>query len=181
MIRFFDFFLSLVGVIILSPIFLIVFIVGLFDTGAPIFFQKRMGRDKREFTLIKFRTMPLDTKSVASHLVNNTPTPLGGFLRKTKLDELPPLINVLKGDMSLVGPRPNLFNQYELIELRDEKGVYNYLPGITGLAQIHNIDMSTPELLSSTDRDMLTSLTVKKYFFYIFSTIKGSGQGDAIK
>ncbi|WP_318443394.1 sugar transferase [Photobacterium leiognathi] len=182
MLRLIDFFASFVGLLLLWPVLLIVTIIGFFDTGSPIFVQTRVGKNKRPFKLIKFRTMSVDTKSVASHLANNASiTKLGSFLRKTKIDELPQLINVVKGDMSLVGPRPNLFNQEELIAERDKLGVYDVLPGITGLAQVQNIDMSTPELLARTDREMIDTLDIKKYFRYIIMTATGSGSGDAVK
>ncbi|TOG57448.1 sugar transferase [Vibrio parahaemolyticus] len=126
--------------------------------------------------------MGVETRSVASHLANTASiTKLGSFLRKTKIDELPQLINVLKGDMSLVGPRPNLFNQHELIIEREALGVYDVLPGITGLAQVQNIDMSTPTLLAKTDKEMIDTLTIKGYFKYIIMTVTGSGSGDAVK
>ncbi|EKM12154.1 bacterial sugar transferase family protein [Vibrio harveyi] len=126
--------------------------------------------------------MSVETKSVASHLASNASiTKLGGFLRKTKIDELPQLINVLKGEMSLVGPRPNLFNQQELIIERDALGIYEVLPGITGLAQVQNIDMSTPVLLAKIDKKMIDTLTLKDYFKYIMMTATGSGTGDAVK
>ncbi|TDE21648.1 sugar transferase [Vibrio owensii] len=182
MIRLIDFFAAFFGLFFLWPVLLIVTIVGLFDTGSPIFVQERVGRNKRPFKLIKFRTMSVETKSVASHLANTASiTKLGAFLRKTKIDELPQLINVVKGEMSLVGPRPNLFNQEELIAERDAVGVYSVLPGITGLAQVQNIDMSTPELLAKTDRQMIDTLSVKDYFKYIIMTVTGSGSGDAVK
>ncbi|ELA8196165.1 TPA: sugar transferase [Vibrio parahaemolyticus] len=182
MIRFIDFFAAFFGLLFLWPVLLIVTIIGLFDTGSPIFVQERVGRNKRPFKLIKFRTMSVETKSVASHLASTTSiTKLGAFLRKTKIDELPQLINVLRGQMSLVGPRPNLFNQEELIAERDAVGVYSVLPGITGLAQVQNIDMSTPALLAKTDREMIDSLTLKSYFKYIIMTVTGSGSGDAVK
>ncbi len=182
MIRLLDFFVAFFGLLLLWPVLLIVTIIGLFDTGSPIFVQERVGRHKKPFKLIKFRTMSVETKSVASHLASNSSiTKVGAFLRKTKLDELPQLINVLKGEMSLVGPRPNLFNQKELIAERDANGVYNVLPGITGLAQVQNIDMSTPELLAQTDKQMIASLTIKSYFKYIIMTVTGSGAGDAVK
>lgn len=181
MTRFFDFIFSLGGLLILSPILLILFILGLFDTGSPFFLQKRVGKDKRPFTLIKFRTMKKDTKSVATHLADQSSvTKYGKFLRRTKLDELPQLLNVLTGKMSLVGARPNLYNQKELIEERDRLGVYNFRPGITGLAQINEIDMSTPKKLAETDAKMYESFSVKNYFHYIFATIGGKGQGDRI-
>ncbi|GAD28984.1 capsular polysaccharide biosynthesis galactosyltransferase Cap5M [Photobacterium leiognathi lrivu.4.1] len=182
MLRLIDFLAAFFGLVFLWPILLIVVIVGLFDTGSPVFIQTRVGKNKQPFKLIKFRTMSVDTKSVASHLANNTSiTKLGSFLRKTKIDELPQLINVVKGEMSLVGPRPNLFNQEELIAERDKLGVYDVLPGITGLAQVQNIDMSTPELLARTDREMIDTLNIKKYFRYIIMTATGSGSGDAVK
>ena len=182
MIRLFDFLFSFFGILFLWPIGLFIYILGLFDTGVPIFKQQRVGKNKEPFTLLKFRTMSVNTKSVATHLANSSSvTKLGSFLRKSKLDELPQLINVLKGDMSLVGPRPNLFNQKELIEERDKRNVYNFLPGITGLAQINEIDMSTPSKLAEVDAEMLNSLTTKKYFQYILATVGGKGSGDRIK
>ncbi|KHA61677.1 lipid carrier : UDP-N-acetylgalactosaminyltransferase [Vibrio variabilis] len=182
MIRIIDFLISIVGLLLLSPLIAIVTLLGFFDTGSPIFVQKRMGRDKVPFNLIKFRTMSVDTKSVASHLANNKSiTKLGYFLRKTKIDELLQLINVVKGDMSLVGPRPNLYNQQELINERDKLGVYNVLPGVTGLAQVQNIDMSTPRLLAKVDKQMIESFTISSYFKYILMTATGSGSGDAVK
>ncbi len=182
MLRIIDFWAAFFGLLLLWPVLLIVVIIGLFDTGSPIFIQTRVGKDKKPFKLIKFRTMSVETQSVASHLAcNSTITRLGSILRKTKIDELPQLINVLKGEMSLVGPRPNLFNQQELIEQREQRGVYAVLPGVTGLAQVQNIDMSTPELLAKTDKQMIDSLTIKHYFQYILMTVTGSGVGDAVK
>lgn len=182
MIRLIDFLAAFFGLLLLSPVLFIVTIIGMFDTGSPIFVQTRVGKNKKAFKLIKFRTMSLETKSVASHLASNASiTKLGNFLRKTKIDELPQLINVVKGEMSLVGPRPNLFNQDELIKEREALGVYDVLPGVTGLAQVQNIDMSTPALLAKTDKQMMDNLTVKNYFKYIMMTITGSGSGDAVK
>ena len=182
MVRLFDVVFSFLGLLFGFPILLVVTIIGLFDTGSPIFIQERVGRNKKPFKLIKFRTMSVETKSVASHLASNASiTKLGAFLRKTKIDELPQLINVLKGEMSLVGPRPNLYNQVELIEARGNLGVYEVLPGITGLAQVQNIDMSTPVLLAETDKQMIQSMSVRNYFTYIIMTVTGSGSGDAVK
>jgi O-antigen biosynthesis protein WbqP len=164
------------------PLLLLLSLIGWFDTGSPIFCQVRVGRDKKPFTLIKFRTMTPDTAHVASHLANASAiTPFGGFLRRTKLDELPQLWNVLCGQMSLVGPRPCLFNQQELILEREQRGVLSARPGITGLAQVNNIDMSTPVLLAETDANMLQSLSVGQYFKYILLTITGKGSGDKVK
>ena len=180
-IRILDLFMALAGLVLSFPILVMVTIMGYLDTGSPIFIQTRVGKNKRPFKLIKFRTMSVDTKSVASHLASSASiTKLGSFLRKTKIDELPQLINVLKGEMSFVGPRPNLFNQHELIKERDSRGVYDVLPGITGLAQVNSIDMSTPKLLAETDQKMIQTLTVKDYFKYIMMTATGSGSGDRV-
>ncbi|RUO19608.1 lipid carrier--UDP-N-acetylgalactosaminyltransferase [Aliidiomarina iranensis] len=179
MIRFFDFLFSLIGLVVGLPFLVILFVIGLFDTGSPIFRQERVGRNGKAFTLIKFRTMPVNTASVATHLVNaSTVTPFGNFLRRSKLDELPQLWNVLKGEMSLVGPRPCLFNQEELIAERSARGVLEARPGVTGLAQVNDIDMSTPVLLAETDARMLETLNLKDYFKYILMTATGKGQGD---
>ena len=181
MIRLFDIAFSIFGLVFGLPIFLIIYIVGLFDTGSPLFRQERVGRQQKPFTLVKFRTMGVNTASVASHLASSSSiTRLGGFLRKTKLDELPQLWNVLKGDMSLVGPRPGLFNQSELTHERSMRGVFDVRPGITGLAQVSDIDMSTPQLLAETDQKMIQDLTVGRYFKYILMTVTGSGRGDRV-
>jgi len=180
-IRVFDFVFSLLGLVIGLPVLLLLIVIGLFDTGSPIFRQVRVGRHQKPFTLIKFRTMKVDTASVATHLASSASiTRFGRFLRKTKLDELPQLWNVLKGEMSLVGPRPGLFNQEELTAERARRGVYAVRPGITGLAQVSEIDMSTPALLAETDQKMIQSLTVADYFKYIFMTVAGKGAGDRI-
>jgi lipopolysaccharide/colanic/teichoic acid biosynthesis glycosyltransferase len=182
MIRLLDFLFSLFGLLLAMPFLVILYIIGLFDTGSPIFMQERVGRNKKPFILVKFRTMTVDTASVASHLASTASiTPFGGFLRKTKLDELPQLWNVLKGEMSLVGPRPGLFNQEELTRAREAKNVFAVRPGITGLAQVNEIDMSTPELLAKTDREMIDTLTIGNYFKYILMTVIGSGSGDRVK
>ncbi|NCN68125.1 MAG: lipid carrier--UDP-N-acetylgalactosaminyltransferase [Piscirickettsiaceae bacterium CG18_big_fil_WC_8_21_14_2_50_44_103] len=181
MIRFFDFVFALAGLVVGLPVLVLLYVIGLFDTGSPLFFQERVGRHQKPFTLVKFRTMKVDTASVASHLATSSSiTKFGRFLRKTKLDELPQLWNVLKGEMSLVGPRPGLFNQTELTEAREKLGVFKVCPGITGLAQVSDIDMSTPELLAETDAKMMDSLSVKDYFKYIFMTVLGKGAGDRI-
>jgi len=181
-IRIFDFVFSLVGLVVGFPVLLVLTIIGLFDTGSPIFRQVRVGRHQKPFTLVKFRTMRVDTASVATHLASSTSiTRFGHFLRKTKLDELPQLWNVLKGDMSLVGPRPGLFNQEELTDERAKRGVFNVRPGITGLAQVSEIDMSTPALLAETDQKMINSLTLVDYFKYIFMTVAGKGAGDRVR
>lgn len=181
-IRLFDLVFSLLGLIVGFPILVMLTLIGLFDTGSPIFRQQRVGRHRKPFVLVKFRTMKPDTASVASHLASAASiTPFGRFLRGSKLDELPQLWNVLTGDMSLVGPRPCLYNQVELIEERDKRKVFEARPGITGLAQVNEIDMSTPVLLAETDQKMLENLTMKNYFKYIVMTATGKGAGDRVK
>ena len=177
-----DILFSATGLVVASPLLIGAAAIGYLDTGSPLFIQERVGKDQKPFNLIKFRTMKVSTESVASHLVDNTSiTKLGKVLRKTKLDELPQLINVLKGEMSLVGPRPNLFNQKDLIEAREQIGVYEVLPGITGLAQLSGIDMSTPERLAKKDKEMIDTINLKNYFSYILNTALGKGSGDAVK
>ena len=181
-LRLFDVIFSFLGLVFLFPVLLVLYVIGLFDTGSPLFRQERLGRHKKPFTLVKFRTMRKDTASVATHLVNaSSITRYGAFLRKTKLDELPQLWNVLKGEMSLVGPRPGLPNQIELTAEREQRGVFAVRPGITGLAQVSKIDMSNPQLLAETDARMIASLTVKNYFKYIFMTVLGKGAGDRVR
>ena len=181
MIRFLDVCFALLGLVIGFPLLAMLYVIGLFDTGSPVFRQERIGRQKKPFTLVKYRTMKVDTASVASHLASTASiTHFGHFLRRTKLDELPQLWNVLKGEMSLVGPRPCLFNQEELIAEREQRGVLAARPGITGLAQVNDIDMSTPKLLAETDQKMLENLTVGAYFKYIVMTVVGKGAGDRV-
>jgi lipopolysaccharide/colanic/teichoic acid biosynthesis glycosyltransferase len=143
--------------------------------------QQRVGRDEKLFTLIKFRTMKPETGSVGTHEVDpDQVTTWGKLLRKTKIDELPQLWNVLKGEMSLVGPRPCLPNQTQLIQARTNLGVFSVRPGITGLAQIQGIDMSTPGLLAKTDAEMIRTMNLFNYFKYILLTMCGGGRGDRV-
>lgn len=182
MTRVFDILFSGLGLLLGWPLLLLIALLGWFDNGSPFFMQVRVGRFQKPFTLVKFRSMRLGTASVATHLASSDSiTPFGRFLRRTKLDELPQLWNVFKGEMSLVGPRPGLFNQQELTAERAARGVYNARPGITGLAQVNEINMSTPKLLAETDAKMLESLTVVDYFRYIFQTVAGKGSGDRIR
>lgn len=181
-IRFFDIIFASLCLLLTSPIVLIVLVLGYFDTKSPIFVQQRVGKNKKPFNLYKFRTMKIDTEHAATHLVDRTSiTKIGSFLRKTKVDELPQLINVLKGDMSLVGPRPCLISQKELIRERELRGVFNVRPGITGLAQINNMDMSDPKKLAIIDNEMIANFLIAKYFEYIFLTILGKGFGDRVR
>ncbi len=182
MLRIFDLLFSLFGLILGFPVFTVLMLISFCDSGSPIFRQERVGRSKKPFHLLKFRTMKKDTVSMATHLVKlDSITPFGRFLRRTKLDETPQLWNVLIGDMSLVGPRPGLFNQKELTTERSRLGVYSVRPGITGLAQLKGIDMSTPKLLAKTDALMVEQLTIFNYFSYIVRTLIGQGSGDRIK
>ncbi|WP_308618409.1 sugar transferase [uncultured Enterococcus sp.] len=140
-----DFILALMGIIILSPILLILCIAIKIDSRGPIIFkQKRVGLNKTHFNILKFRTMKVDTpKEMPTHLLENPDffiTQVGKLLRKTSLDELPQLFNILKGDMAVIGPRPALWNQYDLIEERDKYQANDIRPGLTGLAQISGRD-----------------------------------------
>ena len=158
MIRIFDFSFSLIGLILLFPLFV----------------QKRVGQNLKSFLLIKFRTMPIHTKSTGTHLIKNLNLNLNSydnFLRRTKLDEIPQLFNVLLGDMSLVGPRPCLLNQEKLIAERKKRGVFKVKPGITGLAQISGVNMQTPTQLAKTDSKMIKNMNLFYYFYYILRTI----------
>lgn len=178
--RLLDVLFSAMGLVIFSPLLILLLIAGWLDTHSPLFCQRRVGLYQKPFVLVKFRTMRPDTLSAATHLVDGAAiTSFGRFLRRTKLDELPQLWNVLKGEMSLVGPRPCLFSQRELIVERETRGVFGAQPGITGLAQISKIDMSTPKLLAETDQQMLANLTLVDYFRYIFLTLLGRGGGIA--
>ena len=182
MTRFFDILLSLIGIVAGLPVFIVFTLLGLIDSGSPFFRQQRVGRHQREFMLVKFRTMVPGTRSVGTHLVDaRSITPLGRFLRKTKLDELPQLFNVLIGDMSLVGPRPCLPNQLELIAERAQRGVFGVRPGITGLAQVNEIDMSTPRKLARYDRLMLERMCLQLYAKLIVATVLGKGRGDRLR
>lgn len=181
-VRFFDFGFALVGLIFSAPLLILVGMIGWLDTGSPLFTQYRVGRRGKPFVLVKFRTMRKDTISVATHLVNaSAVTTFGSVLRRSKLDELPQLWNVLKGEMSLVGPRPGLFNQVELIEARERLNVLDVRPGMTGLSQVKKIDMSTPDLLAETDARMIAEMSIGNYFKLLMLTIIGNGTGDRIR
>jgi O-antigen biosynthesis protein WbqP len=143
--RILDFTLSLIGCIVLSPLFILLCIAIKVDSRGPILFrQKRVGLHKQHFSILKFRTMRIDTpKDMPTHMLADPEqyiTRVGRFLRKSSLDELPQLLNILKGDMSIIGPRPALWNQYDLIAERDKYGANDVLPGLTGWAQINGRD-----------------------------------------
>tara|TARA_B100001093_G_scaffold516416_1_gene595132 strand:- start:2881 stop:3423 length:543 start_codon:yes stop_codon:yes gene_type:complete len=172
MIRVFDFVFSLLGLIFLSPLLILIWLIGLLDNGSPLFIQKRVGQNLKTFILIKFRTMPIMTRSAGTHLIKDVKlTSFGYFIRRTKIDEIPQLFNVLIGNMSLVGPRPCLLSQRKLINERKKRGVYKVRPGITGLAQILGINMKTPTLLSKTDLKMIKKMSLFYYFYYILRTV----------
>ena len=142
--RFFDLTFALLCIFIfIVPMILISLLIKLTSSGQVIYWSKRVGHNNCIFKMPKFRTMRIDTPQVATHLMKNVDkyySPIGFFLRRTSLDELPQIFSVLKGDMSFVGPRPALFNQYDLISLRTEKGIISVLPGITGWAQVNGRD-----------------------------------------
>ena len=181
-IRIVDFGCALLGLLIFSPLFFGLFVCGALGGVKVYFSQIRVGYSQRPFRLLKFRTMAVDTLELETHLVQaDSVTPLGHWLRRYKIDELPPLRNVLVGDMSLVGPRPGLTNQKKLINLREKQGVFSVRPGITGLSQITGVDMSTPDLLANTDAQMIAEMSLSNYFKYILLTVVGKGSGDRIK
>tara|TARA_B100000242_G_C43050484_1_gene490767 strand:- start:1862 stop:2443 length:582 start_codon:yes stop_codon:yes gene_type:complete len=181
-IRFYDLTISILIAVIFSPIILIIFFICSFDSGSPLFIQKRIGKNKKPFNLIKFRTMKVNTPSVATHLVNTQLiTRFGRIIRFLKLDEFPQIINVIRGEMSLVGPRPCLSNQLDLIKYRDDLNIFSVRPGLTGLAQIKGVDMSNPKKLAKIDREMITSFNQINYFKYLLFTFFGKGIGDNLK
>ena len=181
-IRTLDILLATVGLLLLSPLFVSIYFFGFRFKGNPIFQQFRVGRNKKPFILYKFRTMNPDAPQIATHLISSDlVTPWGSFLRRNKLDELPQLWNVIRGDMSFVGPRPCLLSQEEIIEMRTTQNLFSMRPGITGLAQIRGVDMSNPAQLTETDAEMMKSFSVGKYCTYLLLTLFGFGRGDRIK
>lgn len=179
-----DFLLSLIGIIILSPILLILCLAIKVDSkGSIIFKQKRVGKDKSHFNIYKFRTMKVDTpKEMPTHLLENPDffiTKVGKFLRKTSLDELPQLFNILKGDMAVIGPRPALWNQYDLIDERDKYEANDIRPGLTGLAQISGRDELEIQEKAKLDgyytEHISFGMDVKCFFGTITSVFKSDG------
>ena len=171
MTRLMDILISLMGLFLLLPLLLIILLIGYFDTGSPLFRQKRVGLNLKSFVILKFRTMKIKTPSSGTHLIDTSNvTPFGYFLRKFKIDEFPQLWNVLKGDMSLVGPRPCLLNQKKLINERKKREVFKVRPGITGLSQVSDINMSKPILLAKTDLKMINKMNLFYYYYYIIIT-----------
>lgn len=182
--RVIDFLLSLVGLIVLSPLFVIIALIIKISSPGPVFFkQKRVGKNKTYFNILKFRTMRTDTpKDCPTHLLANPDqyiTSIGKFLRKTSLDELPQIINILKGDMAIIGPRPALWNQYDLIEERDKYGANDVLPGLTGWAQINGRDELEIDVKAKQDGEYVNNISflfdVKCFFGTITSVLKHEG------
>lgn len=179
-----DFLLSLIAIIMLSPIFILIAIIIKIDSKGPVFFkQKRIGINKSHFYILKFRTMRTDTpKDVPTHMLNNPSrfiTRSGRILRKTSLDELPQIINILKGEMSIIGPRPALWNQYDLIEERDKYGANDINPGLTGWAQINGRDELPINVKARLDGEYVQKMCfwfdVKCFFGTIFSVLRSDG------
>ena len=179
-----DFVLSLLGLIVLSPIFLLLMLAIKIDSPGPVFFkQKRVGIHKTHFEILKFRTMKIDTPhDVPTHMLENPEqyiTRVGKFLRKTSLDEFPQIINIIKGDMSIIGPRPALWNQYDLLEERDKYGANDVMPGLTGLAQISGRDELEIDVKASIDgqyvKEMGLWMDIKCFFGTILSVLKSDG------
>lgn len=187
--RLLDIALSFTGLFLLSPLFLILSIWVKLDSEGPVLFkQKRIGIHKKEFNILKYRTMRINTpKDVPTHLLQGSDqyiTKAGRILRKTSLDEIPQLINILRGDMSIVGPRPALYNQYDLIEERDKYGANDVMPGLTGLAQVNGRDELDIEKKAALDgeytRNLCFSLDLK-CFLQTFSAVftqKGIREGS---
>lgn len=172
--RVIDTIISFVGLVILSPVFLVLIIAIKADSKGPILFkQKRVGIHKSHFFIYKFRTMRIDTpKDVPTHLLENPEqyiTKTGKFLRKTSLDELPQIVNILKGDMAIVGPRPALWNQYDLIEERDKYGANDILPGLTGWAQINGRDELEIQEKAALDGEYVKRMS---FFFDVKCMVK---------
>lgn len=184
--RIFDFLMSLIAIIVFSPIILIISLLVKLTSKGPIFFkQRRIGKNNEEFNILKFRTMRVDTPNVATHLLKDPSvfiTPLGKFLRKTSLDELPQLINILKGEMSIVGPRPALYNQYDLRDMRTEVGVHKLAPGLTGWAQINGRDEIPLEEKVALDKEYMKMksfwMDIKIIFMTVFKVVKSEGVSE---
>ncbi|MCX7883734.1 MAG: sugar transferase [Caloramator sp.] len=181
--RFLDILLSLICFILFSPFFIIICIAIKLDSKGSIFFtQRRIGKNNKEFILYKFRTMKVGTPEVATHLLKNPDayiTRVGKILRKTSLDEVPQLLNIIKGEMAIVGPRPALYNQYDLIELRTAKGVHTLLPGVTGWAQINGRDALSIEEKVKYDEYYLQNYSIlfdiKILFLTVFKVLRAEG------
>lgn len=182
--RVIDFILALAGLILLSPVLLVLVIAIKLDSPGPVFFkQKRLGIHKSHFQILKFRTMRIDTpKDMPTHLLQNPEqyiTRVGKFLRKTSLDELPQIFNILKGDMAVVGPRPALWNQYDLIAERDKYGANDVRPGLTGWAQINGRDELEIPVKAKLDGEYITKMSftmdLRCFFGTFLSVLRADG------
>jgi O-antigen biosynthesis protein WbqP len=182
--RLIDIIVSGIGLIILSPFFLALVIAIKLDSKGPVLFkQKRVGINKTHFNILKFRTMRIDTpKDIPTHLLKNPDqyiTKVGKFLRKTSLDELPQIINIFKGEMSIIGPRPALWNQYDLIAERDKYGANDVLPGLTGWAQINGRDELPIDVKAKLDGVYIEKMSflfdIKCFLGTIVSVLKHDG------
>lgn len=177
-----DISIAVIGLpIALSFILICIALVKLSSRGPAIFRQTRVGLHEKLFTCYKLRTMYVDTRNAPSHeTAASAVTPVGKWLRRLKLDELPQLWNILCGDMSFVGPRPCLPSQVELIEARRARGLYAIRPGITGIAQVAGIDMSNPQKLAKVDAEYLDMMSMRTDLRLILATAFGAGQGDRV-
>ena len=180
--RVFDVVMSLIGLIIVCPILLAVgLVIKITSPGPVILSQTRVGKDKVPFTIYKLRTMKFGTRDAGTHEIEDSAvTAVGRVLRPTKLDELPQLWNVLIGEMSLVGPRPCLPVQSELIEEREIRGVFSLAPGVTGLAQVEHIDMSDPVQLAEKDAEYIERQSFLGDLSVILQTLMGKGFEDRV-
>ena len=183
--RFFDLFFSLLGAILLSWLFVILIVMIKIDSRGPVFFkQKRVGIHKKHFNILKFRTMRIDTpKDTPTHLLKDPEqyiTKVGKFLRKTSLDELPQIFNIIKGDMAIVGPRPALWNQYDLIEERDKYGANDVLPGLTGWAQVNGRDELEIRVKAALDGEYVKKMGLFMDIKCIFRTFISVARQDGV-
>ncbi|WP_379970603.1 sugar transferase [Ectobacillus sp. sgz5001026] len=183
--RILDFIIALVGFMVLSPFFLLIIIAIRIDSKGPILFrQKRVGLHKQHFYILKFRTMRIDTpKDTPTHLLENPDqwiTKVGKFLRKTSLDEFPQIFNIIKGEMSIIGPRPALWNQYDLIAERDKYGANDILPGLTGWAQINGRDELPIEVKAKLDGEYVQRMSLIFDARCFFGTIKSVLKSDGV-
>ncbi len=181
--RSFDLIVSTLGLIVLAPVMLVIaHFISRSSRGGVFFVQARVGKFEKPFLCYKFRTMTHGAPVAGSHEVAASwITPMGRRLRSVKLDELPQLFNVLRGDMSLVGPRPCLPNQGDVIQARRRRDVFSIRPGITGLAQLASIDMSTPDKLAQADRQYIENWSFLGDLRILVATVLGGGYGDAVK
>ena len=177
--------LSFFGLLILSPLMILIALLIYVDDPGPVFFkQNRVGLKNKLFTIYKFRSMKIETPDVATHLLKDSEnyiTKVGRFIRKTSIDELPQLLNILKNDMSIVGPRPALYNQDKLIEMRTKLGIENFKPGITGLAQVSGRDELSLDEKVSLDFDYINNASLMFDFKLVLRTVKVVFKREGIK